>query len=179
MARSYEEYTRRGGQIAAIVVDLPAVNAALAEKLVLPFPILSDPDGEQVIKPNGLWNTDGKIAKPALIVLAPDGREVYRYVGADFVDRPNDEDVLGALDALVLPALATPTEPIAHLEPQPSPRSFRLEDLGPYLRGVRSAAQELAGRLQQPTDREEATRTAGMAERYLRAVAATRGLHPR
>ncbi len=102
MAREYEQYTRRGATIAAIVIDTPEQNAAMVAKLALPFPILSDPDGERAIKPLGVWDADGKMATPATIVLASDGREVYRYVGVDVKDRPNDDEILEALTSLGL-----------------------------------------------------------------------------
>ncbi len=34
---------------------------------------------------------DREIARPAMLVIDPDGREVYRYVGRDFADRTNDD----------------------------------------------------------------------------------------
>ncbi len=78
MARDYNAYSERGATIAAIVIDTPEQNAAMAEKLALPFPILSDPDGERAIKPCDVWDESGKMATPAIIVLAPDGQEIYR-----------------------------------------------------------------------------------------------------
>ncbi|MER3420064.1 MAG: hypothetical protein C4290_05865 [Chloroflexota bacterium] len=179
MAREYGEYTRRGAQIAAVSVDPPEVNAAMVEKLVLPFSLLSDPEGEQAIKPYGVWHAERGIARPAIVVLAPDGREVFRYVGADFMDRPDDGDVLAALDLLTLPPLPEPSAPIAHLPPRPSPRAFALEALGPYMRGVQMAMGGIAERLRDPWDREQVQRTAAMAARYVKAQAATRALRQR
>ncbi len=88
MARGYGEYARRGATVAAVVIDPPGQNAAMAEKLALPFPVLADPGGEGAIKPLGVWDEAGNMAKPAIVVVGPDGREAYRYVGVDFMDRP-------------------------------------------------------------------------------------------
>jgi len=174
MAREYDAYLRRGATIAAVVIDPPEQNAAMAEKLALPFPILGDPGGERAIKPYDAWDATGNMAKPAIVAVAPDGREVYRYVGVDFMDRPSDDEILAALDRLGLPVIATPPTTVAHLPPAPGPRAISLPDLAVYLRGVRFAMTAMAGRARDPFDTAEAERTARMAERYLAAVGATR-----
>jgi hypothetical protein len=173
MAREYEAYTRRGATVAAIVIDAPEQNAAMVEKLAIPFPILSDPDGERAIKPLGVWDEEGKMATPAIIVLAPDGHEVYRYAGVDFMDRPNDDEILDALSSLGLPTAETSAGTIAHLAPRPGSRATKLDNLAVYMRGVRFASMALAGRARDPFDQAEAERTSRMAERYIAAQGAT------
>jgi len=173
MAREYHAYTGRGATLAAIVIDPPEQNAAMAEKLALPFPILSDPDGERAIKPLGVWDAEGKMATPAIIVLAPDGHEVYRYAGVDFMDRPNDDEILDALSSLGLPATEAPVGTIAHLNPRPGSRATKLDNLAVYMRGVRFASMALAERARDPFDKAEAERTSKMAERYVAAQGAT------
>jgi len=173
MAREYGEYLRRGAMIAAVVIDPPERNAAMVEKLALPFPILADPDGEQAIKPAGAWDDKGKMARPAIVVLAPNGDEIYRYVGVDFMDRPGDEEVLAALDGSGLSPIDDSLDPVAHRPPVPGPRAMKLPDLGVYMRGVRFAMQAMATRARDAFDRTEAERTAKMAERYLAAQGAT------
>ncbi len=174
MAREYAAYLGRGASIVAIVVDAPEQNAAMVEKLALPFPILSDPDGEGAIKPYDLWDADGDMAKPAIVVVALDGREAYRYNGVDFMDRPNDDEVFAALDGLGIPPLETPVGPLPHLPPHPGPRAMKLGDLGVYMRGVRFAMQAMAARARNAWDLAEAERTGKMAERYIAAQGATR-----
>ncbi|MGI8643077.1 MAG: peroxiredoxin family protein, partial [Thermomicrobiales bacterium] len=168
-----EEYSGRGATIAAIVIDTPAQNAAMVEKLALPFPILSDPDGAAAIKPLDAWNTDGKMAKPAIIVVTPDGTEAYRYVGVDFADRPGDDEVLAAIQGLDLPPIDVSDGVADHPRPEPSGRAMSLPDLGVYMRGVRFAMMALAGRARDEYDRSEAERTAKMAERFIAAQGAT------
>lgn len=174
MARSYEEYLQRGATIAGVVIDSPGQNAAMVEKLALPFLILSDPDGETMIKPLGVWDEKGKMGKPAILVLTSDGQEAFRYVGADFMDRPVEDDILAALDGLGLSPITREIATVPHLTPAPGPRALPLLDLGVYMRGVRFATQALAGRARDPFDRAEAERTSKMAERFMTAQGATR-----
>ncbi len=173
MAREYDQYTLRGATLAAIVVDMPEQNAAMVKKLAVPFPILSDPDGERAIKPCGVWDDAGRMATPAIIVLAPDGHEVYRYAGVDFMDRPNDDEILEALSSLGLPATEAAAGTIAHLNPRPGSRATKLDNLAVYMRGVRFASKALADRARDPFDKAEAERTSRMAERYITAHGAT------
>ena len=173
MARAYADFLRRGATVAAIVIDAPGQNAAMVAKLALPFPVLSDPEGERAIKPYGVWDEPGKMSRPAILVLAPDGREVYRYVGVDFMDRPHEDEVVAALDALGLPPLDLPIATVHHLDPAPGPRALSLPNLAVYMRGVRFATQALAGRARDPFDRAEAERTSKMAERFMAAQGST------
>jgi peroxiredoxin len=68
----------------------------MVEKLILPFGLLSDPDGE-VIKRYGVWDEEGQIARPAIFVIDSGGVVRYAHVGEDFADRPGDEPVHEAL----------------------------------------------------------------------------------
>ncbi len=175
-ARRYEEFATRGASVAGIVVDSPGQNAAMTAKLALPYPLLSDPDGTGAIKSFDVWDAARPMALPAIIALSPAGDEVYRYVGADFMDRPPDDEILAALDTLALPPIPAVTGVIAHLEPEPGPRTMPLRDLGIYLRGVRFSSGALAGRAHDPRDKHEAERTSAMAEAFLKAHGATLSL---
>jgi peroxiredoxin len=78
-------------------VDPIENNAAMVEKLLLPFPLLSDPEG-RVIKEWNVWNDgEGGIAKPSMFAIRADGSIAWQYVGQDFADRPEDDDVFSAL----------------------------------------------------------------------------------
>jgi AhpC/TSA family len=68
-------------------------------KLMLPFPLLSDPRGE-VIKRFGLWDEEEGVAAPSILVVDRSGEIRYLYSGSDFADRPGDEEVFTALDGL-------------------------------------------------------------------------------
>jgi peroxiredoxin len=96
-ARTYEEFQKRGAEITAISVDTPEQNRAIIDKLLLPFHLLSDPDGERAIKPYGVWNEQGRIAIPSIVAVAKDRTIRYLYKGQDFADRPGDAEILDAL----------------------------------------------------------------------------------
>ncbi len=70
----------------------------MIDKLLLPFDLLSDPEGEVSIKPFGFWDAAGRISKPALVLTDRQGVIRYLYEGSDFADRPKDEIVMGALE---------------------------------------------------------------------------------
>jgi len=83
--------------MAAIVVDPVENNRAMVEKLVLPFPILSDPES-RVISEWGLLNErEGNIAKPAILGIRRDSSIGYTYIGTDFADRPSDDELFAGL----------------------------------------------------------------------------------
>ena len=85
--------------MAAICVDSVEQNRAMVDKLLLPFPILSDPEAS-VIEPWGVLNAAERgIAKPALFLVRPDRSVAFEYIGEDFTDRPTDEELFAAVAA--------------------------------------------------------------------------------
>jgi peroxiredoxin len=91
-----------GVDLFAVVVDPRGRNRAMVEKLGLDFPILSDPDGEGLIRPFGVWNDDRDIAHASTFIVRPDGTVGWVDAGAHPADRPVAEDVAAALDGLDL-----------------------------------------------------------------------------
>jgi peroxiredoxin len=81
-----------------ISVDSPDQNRALNAELILPYSLLSDPDGE-VIERYGVWDEQGRIARPSIFAIDREGVVRYVYVGQDFADRPGDDEVHAALEA--------------------------------------------------------------------------------
>ncbi len=69
----------------------------MIEKLLLPFDLLTDHEGETAIKPFGFWDEPGRISKPALVLSDRQGVVRYIYEGRDFADRPKDETIMKAL----------------------------------------------------------------------------------
>lgn len=109
---------------------------------------VSDPDRNMLLTPLDLVdpNDEREIALPAMIVIDPDGNEVYRYVGRDFADRTTDEEVYAALEALELgPIDPPPGGPVADV-PDDLKRYFAPSMLVPYFRGNRFAAAAIGGR---------------------------------
>ncbi len=68
----------------------------LAEKLKIPFPLLSDAD-HKIIDSYDLYNAEGKISKPATYVL--DGKRIIRWAffAEDYKVRPLDDVILEEL----------------------------------------------------------------------------------
>ena len=71
-------------------MDPPGNNRAMAEKLALPFPLLSDPEGE-LARRCGVWNEQEGVAEPTIIVLDRSGEVRYAYAGSSIcrADRGN------------------------------------------------------------------------------------------
>jgi peroxiredoxin len=69
----------------------------MVDKLLLPFPLLSDPEG-RAIKEYGVW-TDGEggIAKPSIFAVRKDRSIAWSYVGEDYADRPPDDELFSSL----------------------------------------------------------------------------------
>ena len=83
--------------LAGISVDPIENNRAMVEKLLLPFPLLSDPDG-RVIKEWDVWrDAEGGIANPAIFAIRRDASIGWAYVGRDYADRPTDDELFESL----------------------------------------------------------------------------------
>jgi peroxiredoxin len=67
-------------------------------KLILPFSLLADVDGE-VIRRYDVWDEKGQVSRPAIFVVDKDATVRYAYVGEDFADRPGDQPIYDALNA--------------------------------------------------------------------------------
>ena len=83
--------------LAGISVDPTENNRDMVDKLLLAFPLLSDPEG-RVIKEWGVW-TDGEggIAKPSIFAIKSDGSIAWEYVGGDYADRPTADELFNSL----------------------------------------------------------------------------------
>lgn len=155
------------GRVVGISVDDAGRNAAMVEKLGLPFPLLSDPGGEGAIKPYGVWDPVNPLARTAVVVLAPDGRVTFREVGEDFADRMGDDEIVAALERLGLP-VASQESPEPG-QPAPGPRAVDLAWLPAYMRGGRGAVRALAGRV--PAAQSEAEAMTKVYDRFIAALA--------
>ncbi len=133
-----------------VSVDPPSNNLEMVEKLLLPFPLLSDPRGE-LIKLLGLWNEEESASAPAIVVVDQSGAIRYIYAGEDFADRPEDEEFFEALDNLE-GGEPTPEEPAVQVVGSdvesvgPNKPTQTLEKLVPYYRGVNFATIALKKR---------------------------------
>jgi hypothetical protein len=169
LAQYHEELTQAGARVVAISVDDRHKNAAMVEKLRLPFPLLSDPDGAKAIKPYGVWHDGKTFARPAVVIVGPDGEEAFRQVGGEFSDRlsePELVDTVRGLDQGKNYSLISTTQARPQTEePQPSEGDFPLQAFSPYFKGVRFAMVALAARAPDTLEQTETLREE--AERYL------------
>lgn len=142
-ARQYAEFERRGTQVTAISADPPENSVEMVGKLMVPFPLLSDPRGD-LAKRYGLWNESESAAVPAIVVMDRSGEIRYLYTGTDFADRPGDDEVFTALDDVDGASPAAPEEPEIRVTPaeareasvRPDKPPMTLEQLVQYYRGV-------------------------------------------
>jgi len=151
-ARKYSEFRGRHAQVVGVSVDSAPRNAAMVDKLLLQFPLLSDPDGV-VMQQYDVWDPTARIAIPAIVVVDRTGTIRYLYKGRDFADRPGDEPMFEALDAASQaegrPSGETEIRVTApEAERRESERNaVSLEVLSPYYRGVYFATVAIKGRL--------------------------------
>jgi peroxiredoxin len=142
-ARKIEEFEKRGAQIAGISVDPPSNNARMVGKLLLPFPLLSDPEGE-LARLYGLWNAEDGVTLPSVVVIDQSGEVRYLHSGTDVADRPRDEEVLAALDGLDRgierltggPEFQVGAAQASESSVRPERRAMEFEQLIPYYRGI-------------------------------------------
>jgi len=174
VARRHEEYTAKGATVAAIVIDEVGRNAAMVEKLHLPFPILSDPERTLAIEPYGVADpVDAReIARPTTVVIDPSGAEVWRHASLDFAERPSEDEALEAIAALGLPA--TSQTPPAPGRAEPGPKAMPFDSLTAYYRGAKFAAIAMGRRF--PESKENAAGYSEQMDRYIEAVHQTRDL---
>ena len=169
--------------LVAISVDTPADNAAMVEKLRLPFPLLSDPDAAviaawDVYDPVG--GTHGPLARPAIFVVGRDLSLPYAYVGRDFADRPPNVALYAALDAVK----DVPPRAVDEVALGPGPRArdagnaadkpFPLIDISPYFRGASFGVQAISLRTDDAAVKAECERFRGIVGDYVKAAVATR-----
>ena len=136
----HKQFLMAGVRVFAVSIDPPGRNAAMVEKLSLPFPYLSDPDRSQAIIPYGVADEkdERKIARPAIVVVTPKHEVGFRFVSRDFADRMPEDEVIAALQQLNLPS--TTQEPPERGTADPGARSLSLSQLKVYFRGARYAA---------------------------------------
>jgi hypothetical protein len=138
----------------------------MTSTLELPFPFLSDPGGEQAIRPCEVWDAEGEIAQAAQILVTASGDQPFRYVGTDTLDRPTTEELLAAAQELNAAEREIDPAAHAHLDAGPSEKAFQL-DLYTYFRGVRSGATSLYER----TGAEDAGWAQRLVDDWLRFLA--------
>lgn len=174
MAERKSEFNAKGARVYALSSDSPGQNSAVMDKLVLPFVILSDEGRDQAVIPFGFEdeNDPRQISKPGVVVITPDGEIAFRYVGRDYADRPNEDDLLADLEKLGLSAVDQPEDPVGVLEPGET--AIPGEGLKYYFSGAKFANLALRRRHRDLGDvfQDDTKAYVQMIERYLDALSA-------
>ena len=155
----------------------------MVEKLALPFPLLSDPEGE-LARRCGVWNEREGVAEPTIVVLDRSGKVRYTYAGGrDFSDRPAEDEVISALEA----ANNDGAQPARDSEPEiredataaagktvrPERPPMKLEQLQPYYMGAYFTSIALKKRLGENEAGEKVDEYRELVERHLESVKQT------
>lgn len=139
-----------GAEVVAVSVNEEARQAGMAERWKLAnIKLVGDEGGDSILKSLDLFDPEdrGGIALPSMIVVGPDGTEVYRYNGRDFADRTTDDDVMEAVRGLNLdPINPDPWVPEATV-PDDLSGFFPVERYQAYFAGNRFGAIAIGGRL--------------------------------
>ncbi len=174
MAQRQAEFNEKGAKIYGLSADSPGQNSAVMEKLALPFAILSDGERDEAIRPLGFEDEDDvrQISRPGVAVVAPDGEVVYRYVGRDYADRPEEDILLSDLDKLGLPAIIQKRDEPGVIEP--GEKAIPGEGLRFYFSGAKFANLALRRRHRDLGDefQDDTKAYVQMIERYLEALSA-------
>ena len=96
MAADYDQIKAAGADVVAISVDKPEKSRELSDKLKLPFLLLSDVD-HKIIDAYDLYNSHGKISKPATYILDAKAIVRWSFFEEDYKVRPLDDVILEEL----------------------------------------------------------------------------------
>jgi hypothetical protein len=172
MANRHREFLERGGRVFAISADTAPMNAAVVEKMALPFPKLSDTGRQEAITPLGFADEKDprEISRPGAAIISPNAEVVFSFVGRDYADRPLEDVLLDELGALGLPPTEQPPPELGEI--QPGDKAMPLRGLGPYYRGAKFAALAIRGRHRNLGDDfgDDLKGYVEMVDRYLEAL---------
>jgi len=96
LAADYDKFRAVDAEIIAISVDNKDKSRELVDKLKLPFPVLSDTE-HRVIDAYDLFNPDGKIAKPAVLVIDKKGVVRWTFFDENYRVRALNDSILAEL----------------------------------------------------------------------------------
>jgi hypothetical protein len=178
MANRHHEFLERGGKVFAVSADTVPMNAAVMEKLALPFPILSDPERDQVITPMGFADDQDprEIARPGVAIISPDAEVVYSFVGRDYADRPMEDVLFEKLGELGLEPTSQPAPELGPIEAGEKAVPYR--GLSSYLRGAKFAGLAIRSR-HRDLDEDFSADMKGYIEMLDRYLEALRGVEDR
>ncbi len=142
-----------GAELVALSVDEHVRQIGMHQRWPVPNALfVDDPEGDRYLKALGLYSPaerDG-LAIPALLVIAPDGTETFRYAGNDFADRVADEAMFSAVESLGLDAIEPPEGGPDGDFPDEARGYFRPVSFSAYMTGSRTGALALSRRVKDP-----------------------------
>jgi hypothetical protein len=172
MAQRQDEFLSVGGRVFGLSADSPKQNSAVMDKLALPYPLLSDETKEEAVRPLGFDDAGDPrhISKPGVVIITPDGEIAYRFVGRDYADRPDEDDVLAALSELGLPATSQGRPEVGEIEP--GEKAMPGEGLKYYFSGAKFATLVLRRRHRDlgRAFKDDTKAYIAMVERYIEAL---------
>ena len=172
MAQRQSEFNAHGAKVYGLSADTPGQNSAVMEKLALPFAVLSDEAKDQAVRPLGFddENDPRQISRPGVVIISPEGEIVHRFVGRDYADRPDEDDLLEELAKLGLDAVEQPVDQAGPA--QPSEKAMPGEGLKFYFSGAKFATLALRSRHRELGKEfaDDAKRYVQMTERYIEAM---------
>ena len=144
----------------------------MVDKLHLPFTLLSDPGGKELLRTLDAYDPDerGGIGRPGVFVVAPDGQLAFRQIARDFADRITEDELLEQVQHMGLPATVQPA--LTPGDAEPGPEAMPVAAMLPYCRGARFAAKAMG--MRHPQARADADRYIAQMDRYRDAVRAFR-----
>ncbi len=172
LASQYDRIHQLGAELAAVSVDDDVRQAGMAQRWGFTHTtFVSDPGGQRYLQPLALYDPEDRdgIALPGMVIVDPDGREVYRYQGRDFADRTNDDDIWATLDTLALPAVDPAAWSSGVEVPDDLRGYFRPVDFAAYFRGNMFGAVAIGGRLDDKASRAIAREHREMSRSNLEA----------
>ena len=109
LKRDYPQFLALKATIACISVDSQQASADFTASWKFPFPLLRDSNLDVIaaygaVQPQGHEGKD--ISNPAVIIVAPNRKIVYKFVGHSPVDIPSDGDLLDWLRLHPIPPKA-------------------------------------------------------------------------
>ena len=156
------------------------MNAAVAEKLALPFPFLADPGRDQAVTPLGFADEKDprQISRPGTVIISPDAEIVFSVIGRDYADRPDEDMLLAEVEKLGLGPTTQDRPEIG--TPEAGPKAMPLDDLGPYFRGAKFAVLAARSRYRDVGEefRDDLKGWVQMVDRYLEALTAVEDRRP-
>jgi hypothetical protein len=172
MANRHQEFLDRGARVFAISADTAPMNAAVVEKMALPFPILSDVDRDQSITPMGFADEKDprEIARPGVAVISPEAEVIYSWLGRDYADRPLEDVLLEELDRLGLDSTDQAPPELGEIEA--GDKAMPFGGLSSYLRGAKFAGLAIRSRYRDSGEdfADDLKRYVEMLDRYLEAL---------